>query len=261
MMIAAGIDVGGKNVHVIIIKDGRVVARGLAPARIKKEQAAVNVFNDAIKNAGIKREDVEYVVATGSARKRMSFTDSNVPDAIADSCGVLKLIPSARTIVDIGAEESLAIKVSGEGKVLGFVVNDKCASGTGTFVDAMARALEVSVEEMAQISLRSTTSIQLNAQCAVFGESEVVSLIHSKTPKSDIARAVHDAIAGRISSLIRIVGIEKDVVMIGGVANNRGVVDSLGRDLGIEVIVPDSPDYMGALGAALIAEQTCSRNK
>jgi benzoyl-CoA reductase subunit D len=113
----------------------------------------------------------------------------------------------------------------------------------------MARALEIPVEEMAKISLQSTKSIPMNAQCAVFGESEVVSLIHQKNSKQDIARAVHDAIAGRIGSVARIVGLENDVVMVGGVANNVGFVDSLKRELDMDVKVPDSPDYVGALGA------------
>lgn len=145
------------------------------------------------------------------------------------------------------------MKVSPEGKVLDFAINEKCAAGTGTFVDTMARALEIPVEEMAKLSLQSTRSIPMNAQCAVFGESEVVSLIHQKIPKHDIARAVHDAIAGRIGSVARIVGLEDDIVMIGGVAKNVGFVESLKRDLGAGVKVPDAPEYIGALGAAAAA--------
>jgi benzoyl-CoA reductase subunit D len=254
-MIVAGIDMGRKNIHVVILRDGKIIARGLAQSGIKKEQAAEDAFDNSLKSAELTRDDVECIVATGSASKRVPFITEAVPDAVADACGVIKVIPSARTIVSIGAEESRVIKVSPEGRVLDFAVNDKCASGTGIFVDAMARALEISVDEMARISLKSTASISLDAQCAVFGESEVVSLIHAKTPKQDIARAVHDSIAGRISSLVRIIGLEKDIAMIGGVANNMGIVDSLKRDIGIEVIVPDKPDYIGALGAALIAEQ------
>jgi benzoyl-CoA reductase subunit D len=176
-----------------------------------------------------------------------------IPDAAADSRGINRLIPAARTIIDVGAEEGRAIKVGPEGKVLDFAINEKCAAGTGTFVEAMARALEISVEEMAKISLESTKSISMNAQCAVFGESEVVSLIHAKTPKHDIARAVHDAIAGRIGSVARIVGLEKEIVMIGGMSLNTGFVDSLKREIGMDIIVPDDPGFVGALGAAVAA--------
>lgn len=134
-----------------------------------------------------------------------------------------------------------------------FAINEKCAAGTGTFVDTMARALEMPVEEMAKLSLQSTRSIPMNAQCAVFGESEVVGLIHQKTSKQDISRAVHDAIAGRIASVARIVGLEDDIVMIGGVAKNVGFVESLKRDIGADVVVPNDPDFIGAFGAAAAA--------
>jgi benzoyl-CoA reductase subunit D len=260
-MTVAGIDIGGKNVHVIILKDDKIVAKGKAPTGINKAQAAEKAFNEALINAGIKREDIERVIATGSAGKRATFADGVVPDAAADASGVIEIIPSARTVIDVGAEEGRAMKISPEGKVLDFAVNEKCAAGTGTFVDAMARALEVDVEEMARMSLESTTSVPMNAQCAVFGESEVVSLIHAKTPKHDIARAVHDAIAGRIGSVVRIIGIEKDIVMIGGVAHNIGLVDSLKRDLGMDVIVPDEPGFVGALGAALFAARDIATPK
>jgi predicted CoA-substrate-specific enzyme activase len=253
MMTVAGIDIGGKNVHVVILKNDKIVAKGFAPTGISKAQAAENAYDNALRTAGLKREEVERVIATGSSAKRATFADGIVPDAAADARGAIDLIPSTRTLVDVGAEEGRAMKISPEGKVLDFAVNEKCAAGTGTFVDAMARALEVDVEEMARMSLESTTSIPMNAQCAVFGESEVVSLIHAKTPKHDIARAVHDAIAGRIGSVMRIIGMERDIVVIGGVAKNIGLMDSLKRDIGMDVIVPDEPGFVGALGAALIA--------
>jgi predicted CoA-substrate-specific enzyme activase len=252
-MISAGIDVGGKNVHIIIAKNGTILAKAEGPTGINKAEAAEKLYAEALAQAKLKREDVTQVVATGSSGGRVTFANGVIPDAAADARGVIKLIPSARTIIDVGAEEGRAMKISPEGKVLDFAINERCAAGTGTFVDTMSRALEIPVEEMAKLSLKSTQSIPMNAQCAVFGESEVVSLIHQKTPKHDIARAVHDAIAGRIGSVARIVGLEKDVVMIGGVAKNPGFIESLKRDLGMEVKVPDDPDFVGALGAASAA--------
>ena len=252
-MIVSGIDVGGKNIHGVIINNGDVLAKASAVAGINKAETAESLYNELLDKAGLKREQVERVVATGSAGKRVAFADGVIPDAAADSRGINRLIPTARTIIDVGAEEGRAIKISPEGKVLDFAINEKCAAGTGTFVEAMARALEISVEEMAKISLDSTKSISMNAQCAVFGESEVVSLIHAKTPKYDIARAVHDAIAGRIGSVARIVGLEKDIVMIGGMSLNTGFVESLKRELAMDVIVPEDPGYVGALGAAVAA--------
>lgn len=249
-MIAVGIDVGGKNAHVVILKDGEILAKGEAATGIQKAEAAEKLYEETLKKAGLKREDVGSVVATGSAGKRVSFADGVIPDAAADARGVSRLIPSAQTVIDVGAEEGRVVKVSPKGKVLDFAINEKCAAGTGTFVEAMARALEITVEEMAKISLNSNQSIPMNAQCAVFGESEVVSLIHQKIAKQDIAKAVHDAIAGRIASVARIVGLEKDVVMIGGMARNGGFVDALKKEADMDIIVPDDPDFVGALGAA-----------
>jgi len=253
-MLVAGIDVGGKNVHIVLMKDGVVLAQGTAPTGIQKAETTEQLYDELLQQAGLKREDVKRVVATGSSGRRVTFAQGVIPEAAADARAVARLIPSARTIIDVGAEEGRAIKVNSEGKVLDFAINEKCAAGTGTFVDTMARALEITMGEMSEASLRSTKSIPMNAQCAVFGESEVVSLIHAKTPKHDIARAVHDAIAGRIGSVARIVGLEKDIVMIGGVARNTGFVESLKRDLSTDVIIPDEPDFFGALGAAAAAE-------
>ena len=249
-MIVAGIDVGGKNVHIIIKKDGQTLGKVAGPSGIKKAEDVEQLYNEALKKAGLARMDIERVVATGSAAKRVAFANGFVPDAVANACGVNKLIPSARTVIDVGAEEGRAIKIGADGKVLDFATNEKCAAGTGTFVEAMSRALEVSVDEMSKITLQSTQTLSTNVQCVVFGESEVVSLIHQKTPKPDIARAVMNAIAGRIASIARIVGLEKDVVMVGGMAKNAGFVDSLKKSIEMDVRVPEDPDYIGALGAA-----------
>ena len=252
-MIVAGIDVGGKNVHIVIKKDGQILGKVSGPSGIKKAESVEQLYDEVLKKTGLTRKDVERVVATGSAAKRVAFANGAIPDAAADAQGVVKLIPTARTVIDVGAEEGRSIKISPEGEVLDFAINEKCAAGTGTFIEAMSRALEVSVEEMSKITLQSTQTLSTNAQCAVFGESEVVSLIHQKTPKPDIARAVMNAIAGRIASVARIVGLEKDVVMVGGMAKNAGFIDSLKNNIEMDVLVPEDPDYMGALGAAEVA--------
>jgi benzoyl-CoA reductase subunit D len=249
-MIVAGIDVGGKNLHIVIKKDGQILGKAAGPTGIKKAEAVEKLYDETLKKAGLARKDIERVVATGSAAKRVAFANGFISDAAADARGVNKLIPSARTVIDVGAEEGRAIKIGADGKVLDFAINEKCAAGTGTFIEAMSRALEVSVDEMSKITLQSTQTLSTNAQCAVFGESEVVSLIHQKTPKPDIARAVMNAISGRIASVARIVGLEKDVVMVGGMAKNAGFVDSLKKTIEMDVKVPEDPDYMGALGAA-----------
>ncbi len=252
-MISAGIDVGGKNVHIAIIKNGNIIVKVEAPTGIHKAKITEALYEDLLEKAGINRNDINRVIATGSFGKIITFADGYVPDIAADAYCVNTIIPTARTIIDIGAEEGRAIRINSEGVILDFATNEKCAAGTGTFVDAMARALEITTLEMARISRDSARDIPMNAQCAVFGESEVVSLIHQQVSKPDIARAIHNAIAGRIGSIARIIGLEKDVVMVGGVANNAGIIDSLEREIGMEIIVPDDPGFTGSVGAAFIA--------
>jgi benzoyl-CoA reductase subunit D len=155
----------------------------------------------------------------------------------------------------VGAEEGRSVRLNDQGKVLDFAFNEKCAAGAGAFAEAMARALETTVEELGPLALTSEKAVPMNAQCAVFAESEVVTLIHSKTPRQDIARAVLDAIASRIISMVRKVGFEKDVAVIGGVALNPGFIDAMNRGLEMQVHVPEDPEYIGALGAALLASE------
>ena len=171
---------------------------------------------------------------------------------MAEAAGAYQVVPTVKTVIDVGAEEGRGIKVEG-GKVKDFVINERCAAGAGTFVEAMARALEVKVEDMGPLALKSTSTIPMNAQCCVFAESEVVSLIHSKVFKEDVAKAIHDAMAGRIGSMVLRVGVEKDVVLIGGVALNPGFLPPLEKELHTSIIVPEFPEFISALGAAMIA--------
>ena len=177
----------------------------------------------------------------------------------ADALGGFSLFPSARTIIDVGAEEGRAVRCDERGRMVDFVINDKCAAGAGTFVEAMARALETKLEEMGPLSLKAKKAVPMNAQCTVFAESEVVSLIHSRVAKEDIARAIHDAMAGRIASMVLRVGVEKEVVLVGGVALNQGFVKPLQNELNTDLIVPEFPEYVGALGAAIIASREKSK--
>ena len=252
-MITAGIDMGSKTIKVVIVDDNKVIAQSIAEGGLEEKKAAEDAFGEALAKARIKREDIQRVVATGAGRKVAPYADDEITEVGADAKGTNFLFPSARTVIDVGAEEGRGIKCDENGRVLDFAINEKCAAGSGAFTEAMARALEVSLEEFGDISLKSTTSIPMNAQCAVFAESEVVSLIHAKTAKEDIARAVHDAIADRVISMTRRVGIENDVVIIGGLAHNIGFIDAMKRGLQIAPLLPDEPEFVGALGAALAA--------
>jgi benzoyl-CoA reductase subunit D len=254
-MITAGIDMGSKTVKVVILKDGKIIGKAITLAGFEAKESAEKAFALALKDAGIKKEDLGAIVATGAGRKHAPHTDREVTEVGADAKGATTLYPNARTIIDVGAEEGRAIRCGEGGKVIDFALNEKCAAGAGAFTESMSRALEVPVQELGPLSLRSTKTIPMNAQCAVFAESEVVTLVHAKTAKEDIARAVHDAIASRIVSLARKVGFEPDVVLIGGVAYNSGFVSSLERALETKVFIPENPEFIGAYGAALVATE------
>ncbi len=252
-MITVGIDCGAKNIKVVILKDEKIVGKSMAPAGMDTVSVSETAYITALKEAGVNRDDVEKVVSTGAGKKELKFKNDVVTEVGADARGIHHLYPDVRTIIDVGAEEGRAIKVDKKGKVVDFAINEKCAAGAGAFTESMARALEVSLEELGELSLKSTQAIPMNAQCAVFAESEVVSLVHKKIPKPDMARAIHDAIADRITSMVRRVGIEEKIVIIGGVSKNVGFIKSLKEDLETDIILPNDPEYVGAIGAAYVA--------
>jgi benzoyl-CoA reductase subunit D len=252
-MVTAGIDMGAKNIKVVILEDGVVKSRAMTTTGFEPTASASRCLEQAAKESGIEISAIDHITSTGAGRKAAPNVNSDITDVGADAKGIVQLMDDVRTVIDVGAEEGRGIKIEADGKVIDFAVNEKCAAGAGAFAEAMSRALEVSLEEFGQISLKSDKTIPMNAQCAVFAESEVVSLVHAKTPKHDISKAVHDAIASRIVSMVRRVGINKRVALIGGVSHNPGFLDALQRGLETEVVVPENPDYIGALGAAIVA--------
>jgi benzoyl-CoA reductase subunit D len=184
----------------------------------------------------------------------MAFSsDSTVSMMGADARAGVSLFPTARTIIDVGAEEARAVKCDENGIMLDFVVNERCAAGAGAFIEAMARALEVKLEEMGPLSLKAERASPINASCVIFGESDVVTLIHRQESKPEIARAVFDSMADRVSSMLFRLGLTPDVVLVGGAARDVGFVASLKRKLGVDVLIPEHPEFAGALGAALVA--------
>lgn len=251
-MLTAGIDLGAKVTKVVILKDDKeVLARSSVLTGFDQKASAEEAFKEALQKAKLERNELKSIVSTGVGKKAAPYISGDITEISADARGGYFLFPSVRVVVDIGAEDGRAVRCDAQGRVKDFAINEKCAAGAGSFIEAMARALEVPIEEFAELSLQSTVNIPMNAQCVIFAESEVVSLIHAKTPRQDISRAIHNAIADRIASMIRRVGIEKDIILIGGVARNKGFVNALNRNLGLEVIVPEEPDYVSALGAAL----------
>lgn len=254
-MITAGIDMGIQTVKIVLLKDGQVVARTKAFSGFEPTKSAEQAFAEALKIAGVSQADVNMVLATGSGMEMAPYSEGTVSMMGADAKAGVQLFPSARTIIDIGAEEARAVKCDERGVMVDFVVNERCAAGAGTFIEAMARAIEVKLEDMGPLSLKAERASPINASCVIFGESDVVTLIHRQESKPEIARAVFDAMADRVSSMIHRLGINPEVVLVGGVAKDVGFVESLKRKLGINLLIPDYPEYAGAYGAALTAEK------
>lgn len=259
-MIVAGIDMGARTVKVVLLDvdsaGGRtMIGRHMMfPEGLDLDAAADRAHAEALQAAGVDAAQVARVVATGAARGQARFADADVTEVSSGARGAAFMFPAVRTVIDVGAEEGRGIRINAAGRVLDFAGNEKCAAGAGAFAESMARALQWSLREFGEGSLRSGRVIPMNAQCTVFAESEVVSLIHASTPKEDIARAVLDAVASRICAMVRRVGIEEEVVLIGGMVNNPGFVRALTDALGVaQLRLPDMPEYVSALGAALIA--------
>ncbi|UCC33622.1 MAG: CoA activase [Candidatus Bathyarchaeota archaeon] len=250
-MTTAGIDMGARNIKVVILKDNKILSKGIALSGFDQKASAEKAFNETLTKAGLSHDDIKRIVATGAGKDVAPYANSEISMMGADALGGAYLFPSARTVIDVGAEEGRAVKCDDKGKMIDFVINERCAAGAGTFVEAMSRALEVKLEEMGPLSLKAEKAVPMNAQCTIFAESEVVSLIHAKTPKADISKAIHDAIADRIASMTRRLGIQRDVILVGGVAKNVGFIESLKGALGVDLLVPDDPEFVGAIGAAL----------
>ena len=255
-MITAGIDCGAQNTKTVILKDGQIIGKASVLTGFDQEKAVKGSLGQALEIAGIARDNIEKIGGTGSGKNAISVADTEVNDIKAMAKAANFFFPNARTVIDVGAEEGRAVKIDEKGNVVDFAINEKCAAGAGAFIEAMARALEVTVEEMGPLSLKSDKEIPMNAQCVIFAESEVVGLIHAKTEKSDISKAIHDAMVSRIVSMISRVGVNEDVVMLGGVGQNPGFVEAMKRELKVEKLyIPDDPEFGAAVGAAVVAAE------
>jgi benzoyl-CoA reductase subunit D len=256
-MAVAGIDVGAKYAKALILKDGQpeILSQGMAECGFDLAEAVEGALGQALAGANLSRDDISYIVATGAGVEAVPFANDTVSMQGAAARGAYFLFPSVRTVIDIGAEMGRAAKCDETGRMVDFVINERCAAGAGAFIEAMARALEVDMEQFGPLSLEADKSPPMNAQCTIFAESEVVTLIHEGESKKNIIRALHDAIAERNISMVRRLGVEKDVALVGGLAKNVGFVDAMKRGLEMDILIPEDPVIVGALGAALIAAE------
>lgn len=253
-MITAGIDVGHQSVNAIILKNDRIISQASRVIAGKVEAAAKTVFYRILDQAGMNAARIERLFATGVGREKVTFADGNRTEMLCHVMGSHWLFPSARTVIDVGAEGSRILRCNSEGNLTNFVMNDKCASGAGIFLETVAEMMQIPISEMGPFSLNSSREVVLTTTCAVFAESEIVAEVHRGSAREDIIAGVHESIAVKIASVNKRVGIEADLIFTGGVALNIGVIRALEKQLEFDIQVPKDPEVVGALGAAILAK-------
>jgi len=251
--ISGGVDVGSLTTKAVLLRDREILSHSLILSSEKSEVISKKAIDDALKRADLSINDVQYIVSTGVGRKEVTFADESITTPLAVSVGALQVFPTARTIIDMGAENCVVVTCNEMGQVTKFILNDKCAAGTGSFLETMAEALEVRLEDMGKLSLESKNKVDISSMCTVFAESEVIGYVHMGTNKVDIIRGLHDAVSLRVLGMLNRVRFKKDLVMVGGVAKNSGVVNSLENAIGLDILIPENPQIVGALGAAIVA--------
>ena len=256
-----GIDVGSTASKCVILKDGKeLVAKSLVSVGTGTSGPA-RAIAEVLESAGMAREQMDYVLATGYGRNSLDgLADQQMSELSCHAKGAAFLFPEVRTVIDIGGQDVKVIAIE-DGQMRNFVMNDKCAAGTGRFLDVMARVLEVRVEDLGDRGEKSTKEIGISSTCTVFAESEVISQLAVGTDKCDIINGIHRSVAGRVSGLCNRVGVKDMVVMTGGVAQNRGIVKALTEQIGHEIHLSPLTQYNGALGAALFAYNKALREQ
>jgi len=257
-MITAGCDVGSRTAKAVILENDRIITSAVISSKTDPVESAETVMETALRQAELSIKRIARIVGTGYGQQEIPFAHACESEIVCHARGAFWNTPSTRTIVDIGGQDSKAIKLDEDGRVIRYSYNDKCAAGTGRFLEIMADALQVELEEMGEYGKRYKEEIHISNQCVIFAETEVVSLINAEKDVADILNALHCSLGKRAASQVRSLVVEEDVVMTGGVAKNIGVFDALAEGLGVNLRCLDSidPQINGALGAALIACQS-----
>ncbi|MGB5823576.1 MAG: acyl-CoA dehydratase activase [Proteocatella sp.] len=248
-----GIDVGSTASKCVILKNGtEIISKSLVEVGAGTS-GPKRAIESVLEQCSLKQEDMQYVLATGYGRNSIDWIDSEMSELSCHAKAAYFLFPHVRTLIDIGGQDAKVLRINENGMLTNFAMNDKCAAGTGRFLDVMARIIEVNVDDLAKLSSRSTKIVNISSTCTVFAESEVISQLAHNENIFDIVRGIHKSVAGRVAGLAKRVGLEDKIVMSGGVARNEGVVIALEEELGNKIEVSPLAQYAGALGASLFA--------
>ncbi len=255
-MPVAGIDVGSLTIKAVILEDGKILAHSIIRTSGEAEAGARKAMDEALKKASLTQDDIKFTVATGSGRKEVSFAQKQKTSLSCLAKGTNMLFPSVRTVFDVGAETCTVLRLNERGGVDDSVGHDRCASGTGVFLEGMAKLMKMPLEVMAAECLKAKARAEVSSMCAIFAEQEVISHVHRvpPTPKNDIIAGIHGSMSVRIVGLAKRIGIKGDVALCGGVAKNVGFAKSMEDDIGSTVLIPEEPQIVAALGAARVAQ-------
>ena len=254
-MYFAGIDIGSTMTKVVIADEQeRIISSVIGPTGVEHRHLALKVMHEAIGQCGLTFEALDFIVATGYGRINVPFADKQITEITCHARGIRAIFPTVRIIIDIGGQDSKGIKLDAGGKVANFVMNDKCAAGTGRFLEVIAETLGVKLADMGKISLAAREYVKISNTCTVFAEHEVTSRLAEGATIPEIVAGLHESIAGRVVNMVRHLGIEKEVVITGGGAKNIGLVKAMEGKIGFPVLVPPEPLLTGAVGAALLGK-------
>ena len=257
-MIVAGGDIGSRAAKAVVMSSGSILSSVICDTGPESVKTSQTTMAEALKGTGLSQGDIQYIVATGYGRVLVPFANENISEISCHAKGINWYFPSVRTVLDMGGQDCKAISTDSNGLVTNFIMNDKCAGGTGRFLEMIAEVLNTSLDEIGDLSLSSRNAMPFNTICAVFAQSEAIAHFRNGVAKSDILAGLHEAIATRSLNLLKRVSIERDFSITGGIAKNSGMVAKIREKIGMEPLLCEDPQIVGALGAALFAEEHCN---
>ena len=261
-MIVAGCDVGSLTAEAVIMNNGTILGSEIIRVRPRAEQSARDVMEKLLARLELSHEDIEYCVSTGYGRETIPFADDNISEISCHGRGAQWLVPSIRTVIDVGGQDCKAIRVDKDGFLEDFVMNDKCAAGTGRSLELMAESLGVDITELGPLSLESSNPAVITNQCSIFAEMEILHYLCEDKSLADVAAGINESMARRVKMLVGKVGVKEDIGVTGGVSKNVGVVKYLEKMLGVSFLqFPEDPQIVGALGAAIFAAEKAKKAK
>jgi len=252
-MVYAGIDIGSITAKAALIKDEELLGTCVVPTGYNPKAAGIKVLDVVLAEHKLRNQDISAVVSTGYGRASVDFADKSMTEIICHGAGAHFINPGIKGVIDVGGQDSKAILLNETGQIENFAMNDKCAAGTGRFLEVMAKALEVELNQLGDFSLQSLEPVKISSICTVFAESEVISMIAQQKKREDIIAGIHDSAASRISILARKINIKAPIMMTGGVAKNKGMIAAISKHLGFHIDAGDMPQENGAIGAAVLA--------